>query len=107
MLVAVVVLLGLWLNWLYSPSLPTLEAGQVESVTISLRRYEPNPWVPGADQDGAEITTTDPAVIRAFLDVFTASSPDACPRGGSRTPGGAKGYGRPADESRWLARGSG
>ena len=41
-LIAAPILLGIGLNWMYSPRLPTLEAGQVESVTVTLRAFGKN-----------------------------------------------------------------
>ena len=71
MMVVVLVPLGLGLHWWFLPNRPTLDAGKVESVTVSLRKYPDQPsFGPGYQQDEVLVTTADPAVIQPLLDVF-------------------------------------
>jgi hypothetical protein len=66
----VLVPLALGLDWWFLPNRPTLNAGKVESITVTLPKYDPNPGYPGHGQEAATITTDDPALIQPLLDVF-------------------------------------
>jgi hypothetical protein len=68
--VVVLVPLGLGLDWWFLPNRPTRNARNVESVTITLRKSDPRPEYPGYEQEPAEVTTADPALIHPLLDVF-------------------------------------
>jgi hypothetical protein len=71
LVVTFLVLLGLGLDWCYLPNHPTLHAEKVESVTVRLGKYNPNPgFGPGYEQEPAQVTTDDPALIQPLLDAF-------------------------------------
>jgi hypothetical protein len=70
--IAVLVVLALGLHWWYWPNHPTLDAEKVESIEVRLWAF-PNHLPPECHQDAAEITTSDPSMIRGFLDTFRSA----------------------------------
>ena len=69
--VVVLVPLGLGLDWWFLPNRPTRDARKVESVNIRLGKYKENSdFGPGYEQEPAEVTTDDPALIQPLLAVF-------------------------------------
>jgi len=73
--IAILVPLGLGLHWWYLPNYPTLDAENVESVTVRLGKYEANEgFVPGYEQKPTEVTVDDPALIQSLLDTFRTAT---------------------------------
>jgi hypothetical protein len=96
--VGLAVPLGLGLDWWFLPNRPTRNAARVESVTVELFKYSPDPGHgPGWVQEPVQVTINDPAVIQPLLDVFRRASraeEHKCPNGGTitirRTDGGVE-----------------
>jgi hypothetical protein len=70
--IAVLVPFMFGLHWWYWPNYPTLDADNVEAIEVHLSEF-PKHLPPECHQDAAEITTTDPNVIRQFLDSFRSA----------------------------------
>ena len=73
--IAVLALLARGLHWWYWPNHPTLSADTVESITVRLGKYEPNPgFGPGYEQMRSEVTIGDRDLMQPLLDAFRTAT---------------------------------
>ncbi len=81
-------LVGLGLYGLFRPPVPTTDPAAVAAVEVRLRRPTGDETEPGQLQQAAQVSTTDPELVRVVLAVLTKArqGPDhKCPSSGSIT----------------------